>query len=263
MGSGTCDRCGSPMRVAGAPTTDERGGGPRGGCANPRCPSHREPRILAQRRTGRTGPRNQIFIPTEAPPQGAARGERAYDLYSRLIKDRIIFLGTPVDDQIANVIVAQMLFLEREDPEQDIRFYINSPGGMISSGLAIYDTMQMIKPAVVTVDMGMAAGMAAVLLAAGTTGRRAALPGSRVELTPGSVGFRGAVPDIEAVARETIDLTTRLTEILALHSGQPLDRVMRDTERGHSMTALEARDYGIVDEVLVPRAADVDAPRRE
>jgi ATP-dependent Clp protease protease subunit len=180
------------------------------------------------------------------------RGERAFDIYSRLLKDRIIFLGTPVDDQIANLIIAQMLFLAHEDPEQDIRLYINSPGGVVYSGLAIYDTMQMIKPDVATFCMGMGASMAAVLLAGGTKGKRVALPNARVMIHQGSAGFRGAVPDIEVVARETLSLTTKLTEILASHSGQEFDKVKRDTERDYYMTAQEAREYGLVDEVLEP-----------
>jgi ATP-dependent Clp protease protease subunit len=180
------------------------------------------------------------------------RGERAFDIYSRLLKDRIIFLGTPVDDQIANVIIAQMLFLEHEAPDQDIRLYINSPGGVVYSGLAIYDTMQMIKSDVATFCMGMAASMAAVLLAGGTKGKRFMLPNARVMIHQGSAGFRGAVPDIEVVARETISLTTKLTEILALHTGQPFDKVKHDTERDYYMTAQDARSYGIVDEVLEP-----------
>src|SRR5215210_2322532 len=157
------------------------------------------------------------------------RGERAYDIYSRLLKDRIIFLGTPVDDQVANVIIAQMLFLAHEDPDQDIRLYINSPGGVVYSGLAVYDTMQMIKPDVSTLCIGMCASMAAVLLAGGTKGKRMALPNSRVMIHQGSAGFRGAVPDIEVVARETLSLTTKLTEILASHAGQDFDKVKRDT----------------------------------
>jgi len=180
------------------------------------------------------------------------RGERAFDIYSRLLKDRIIFLGTPVDDQIANLIIAQMLFLAHEDPEQDIRLYINSPGGVVYSGLAIYDTMQMIKPDVATFCMGMGASMAAVLLAGGTKGKRFGLPNARVMIHQGSAGFRGAVPDIEVVARETLSLTTKLTEILAAHSGQPYDKVKRDTERDYYMTAQEAKEYGIIDEVLEP-----------
>jgi ATP-dependent Clp protease, protease subunit len=180
------------------------------------------------------------------------RGERAFDIYSRLLKDRIIFLGTPVDDQIANLIIAQMLFLEHEAPDQDIRLYINSPGGVVYSGLAIYDTIQMIKCDVATFCMGMAASMAAVLLAGGTKGKRFALPNAKVMIHQGSAGFRGAVPDIEVVARETISLTTKLTEILALHSGQHFDKVKRDTERDYYMTAQDAMAYGIVDDVLEP-----------
>jgi ATP-dependent Clp protease protease subunit len=180
------------------------------------------------------------------------RGERAYDIYSRLLKDRIIFLGTPVDDQVANVVIAQLLFLAHEDPEQDIRLYINSPGGVVYSGLAIYDTMQMIKPDVSTLCIGMSASMAAVLLAGGAKGKRLALPNSRVMIHQGSAGFRGAVPDIEVAARETLSLTTKLTEILALHSAQPFDKVKRDTERDYYMTAQEAKEYGLIDEVLEP-----------
>ncbi len=180
------------------------------------------------------------------------RGERAFDIYSRLLKDRIIFLGTPVEDQIANVIIAQMLFLEHEDPNQDIRLYINSPGGVVYSGLAIYDTMQMIKPDVATFCMGMGASMAAVLLAGGAKGKRFALPNARVMIHQGSSGFRGAVPDIEVAARETLNLTTKLTEIMALHSNQPFEKVKRDTERDYYMTAADAKEYGIIDEVLEP-----------
>jgi ATP-dependent Clp protease protease subunit len=180
------------------------------------------------------------------------RGERAFDIYSRLLKDRIIFLGTPVDDQIANLIIAQMLFLAHEDPDQDIRLYINSPGGAVYAGLAIYDTMQMIKPDVATFCMGMGASMAAVLLAGGTAGKRYALPNARVMIHQGSAGFRGNVPDIEVMARETLNITTKLNEILAQHTGQPFERVKRDTERDYFMTAPEAREYGLVDEVLEP-----------
>jgi len=180
------------------------------------------------------------------------RGERAFDIYSRLLKDRIIFLGYPIDDQIANLIIAQLLFLAHEDPDQDIRLYINSPGGVVYSGLAIYDTMQMIKPDVATFCIGMGASMAAVLLAGGAKGKRFALPNSRVMIHQGSAGFRGAVPDIEVVARETLNLTRKLTEILAQHTGQPYERVKRDTERDYYMTADEALAYGCVDEVLEP-----------
>jgi len=189
------------------------------------------------------------------------RGERAFDIYSRLLKDRIIFLGTPVEDQIANVIIAQMLFLEHEDPSQDIRLYINSPGGVVYSGLAIYDTMQMIKPDVATFCMGMGASMAAVLLAGGAKGKRFALPNARVMIHQGSSGFRGNVPDIEVAARETLNLTTKLTEILALHTGQAFDKVKHDTERDYYMTPHEAKEYGLIDEVLESvKLADLQAP---
>lgn len=184
--------------------------------------------------------------------ESSNRGERAYDIYSRLLKDRIIFLGTPVEDQIANMIIAQMLFLEHENPDADIKLYINSPGGVVYSGLAIYDTMQMIKPDVATFCMGMGASMAAVLLAGGAKGKRYALPNARVMIHQGSAGFRGNVPDIEVAARETLNLTTKLTQILADHSGQPFDKVKRDTERDYYMTAAEAKDYGLIDEVLEP-----------
>ncbi|MDI3340820.1 MAG: ATP-dependent Clp protease proteolytic subunit [Sphaerobacter sp.] len=178
------------------------------------------------------------------------RGERAYDIYSRLLRDRIIFLGTPIDDQIANAIIAQMIFLEYENPEQDIKLYINSPGGLVYAGLAIYDTMQMIRCDVATYCVGLGASMAAVLLAAGAKGKRFALPNSRVLIHQGSSGFRGSVPDIEIQARETISLTTKMTEIMAYHTGQSFERVKRDTERDYFMSAQEAKEYGIVDHVL-------------
>jgi len=180
------------------------------------------------------------------------RGERAYDIYSRLLRDRIIFLGTPVDDQIATAIIAQMIFLEYENPEQDIKLYINSPGGLVYAGLAIYDTMQMIRCDVATYCIGLGASMAAVLLAAGTKGKRFALPNSRILIHQGSSGFRGSVPDIEIQARETINLTTKMTEIMAYHTGQSFERVKRDTERDYFMSAQEAKEYGIVDHVLEP-----------
>jgi ATP-dependent Clp protease protease subunit len=182
------------------------------------------------------------------------RGERAFDIYSRLLKDRIIFLGTPIDSQIANLLVAQLIFLDHDDPEQDISIYINSPGGEVYAGLAIYDTIRMIRPDVRTYCVGMAASMAAVLLGAGTQGKRYALPNSRIMIHQGSAGFRGNVPDIEIAARETLTLTTTLTQILADHSGQPFDKVKTDTQRDYYMTGNEAKDYGLVDEVLTPSA---------
>ncbi len=180
------------------------------------------------------------------------RGERAFDIYSRLLKDRIIFLGTPVEDQIANVIIAQMLFLEHEDPNQDIRLYINSPGGVVYSGLAIYDTMQMIKPDVATFCMGMGASMAAVLLAGGAKGKRFALPNARILIHQGSGGFSGAVPDIEVAAREVLTLSAKCISLLAADSGQPYDKVKHDSDRDYYLSAQEAKEYGLVDEVLQP-----------
>jgi ATP-dependent Clp protease protease subunit len=180
------------------------------------------------------------------------RGERAFDIYSRLLKDRIIFLGTPVDDQIANLIIAQMLFLEHEDSTQDIRLYINSPGGVIYSGLAIYDTMQMIRPDVATFCMGFGASMGAVLLAGGTKGKRYALPNARILIHQGSGGFSGAVPDIEVAAREALTLSAKCMAIIAAHTGQPYEKVKRDSDRDYYMTAQEAKEYGIIDEVLEP-----------
>jgi ATP-dependent Clp protease, protease subunit len=182
------------------------------------------------------------------------RGERAFDIYSRLLKDRIIFLGTPIDSQIANLMIAQLIFLDHDDPEQDISIYINSPGGEVYGGLAMYDTIRMIRPDVRTYCIGMAMSMAAVLLAAGTPGKRFALPNSRVMIHQGSAGFRGNVPDIEIAARETLTLTTKLTQILADHSNQPFDKVKADTQRDYYMTGDEAKEYGIVDEVLTPAA---------
>lgn len=180
------------------------------------------------------------------------RGERAFDIYSRLLKDRIIFLGTPIDSQIANLLVAQLLFLDHDDSEADISIYINSPGGEVYAGLAIYDTMRMIRPEVKTYCVGMAASMAAVLLSAGAPGKRYALPNARIMIHQGSAGFRGNVPDIEIAARETLTLTTKLTEILAEHTGQPFDKVKADTQRDYYLTGDDAKNYGLVDEVLTP-----------
>ncbi|WP_323053850.1 ATP-dependent Clp protease proteolytic subunit [Thermomicrobium sp. 4228-Ro] len=194
--------------------------------------------------------RPELVIPMVI--ETTSRGERAYDIYSRLLRDRIVFLGTPIDDQVANAVIAQMLFLAHENPEADIKLYINSPGGLVYAGLAIYDTMQMIEPDVATYCIGLGASMAAVLLAAGAKGKRFALPHSRVLIHQGTSGFRGSVPDIEIQARETLNLTTMLTELLAFHTGQPFERVKRDTERDYFMSAYEAKEYGIVDHVLEP-----------
>ena len=189
--------------------------------------------------------------------ESSNRGERAYDIYSRLLKDRIVFLGTPVNDDVANAIIAQMLFLAHEDPDQDIKLYINSPGGVIYSGLAIYDTMQMIKPDVQTYSMGFSASMGAVLLAGGAAGKRYALPNARILIHQGSGGFSGAIPDIEVAARETLTLSAKCISIIAAHSGQTFEKVKRDADRDFYMTAQEAKDYGIIDEVLEPIHATV------
>ena len=183
------------------------------------------------------------------------RGERAYDIYSRLLKDAIIFIGTPIEDAIANVVIAQMLFLEGEDPDRDIVLYINSPGGSISAGLAIYDTMQFIKPAVQTVCIGQAASMAAMLLAAGAPGKRFSLPNSRIVIhQPLMSGLGGQATDIDIHAREIIRMRSRLNKILVEHTGQKLKRIEDDTERDYIMTAEQSREYGIIDEVIRQRA---------
>ena len=183
------------------------------------------------------------------------RGERAYDIFSRLLKDSIIFIGTPIDDQIANLVIAQMLFLEAEDPERDILLYINSPGGSITSGLAIYDTMQFIKPDVQTYCIGQAASMAAVLLAAGAKNKRFSLPNSRILIhQPWLSGLGGQASDIDIHAREILRMRERLNEILANHTGQTLDRIKEDTDRDYIMSAAQAKEYGIIDDVLNRRA---------
>ncbi len=183
------------------------------------------------------------------------RGERAYDIYSRLLKDSIIFIGTPIEDSIANVVIAQMLFLEAEDPDRDIVLYINSPGGSISAGLAVYDTMQFIKPDVQTYCIGQAASMAAVLLAAGARGKRYSLPNSRIIIhQPLMSGLAGQASDIDIHAREIIRMRSRLNGLLVTHTGQELARIEEDTERDYIMTADQGREYGIIDEVVTQRA---------
>ncbi len=181
------------------------------------------------------------------------RGERAYDIYSRLLKDRIIMLGFPIDDHIANLIIAQLLFLESEDPEKDIYMYINSPGGVVTSGLAIYDTMKYIKPDVVTICMGQAASMGAFLLSAGTKGKRYALPSSRIMIHQPLGGFQGQATDIEIHAREILRLKKYLNEKLAEHTGQPLEKIEQDTERDFFMSAHDAVEYGLIDKVIEKR----------
>jgi len=183
-----------------------------------------------------------------------SRGERAYDIFSRLLKDNIIFLGSPVDDQVASLVIAQMLFLEAENPEKDIFLYINSPGGSITAGLAIYDTMQYVKPDVATICIGQAASMAAVLLAGGAAGKRFVLPNSRVMLhQPLMYGLQGQATDIDIHAKDLMRLRERLNEILAHHTGQEIERINADTERDFILEAESARDYGVIDKIMVSR----------
>ena len=177
-------------------------------------------------------------------------GERAFDIYSRLLKDRIIFLGTEIDDDVANLAIAQMLFLESEDPAKDINLYINSPGGSVSAGLAIYDTIQYVKCAVSTICMGQAASMGALLLTAGQTGRRYALPNARIMIHQPMGGFQGQASDIEIQSREIVRLKQTLNEILSRHTGQPIEKIIADSDRDYSMTSAEAVGYGLIDEVV-------------
>ncbi len=179
------------------------------------------------------------------------RGERAYDIYSRLLKDRIIFVGTPIDDTVSNVIIAQLLFLEAEDPEKDINIYVNSPGGLVTAGLAIYDTMQYVKPSIATICVGQAASMGSLLLTAGTKGKRYALPNARIMIHQPSGGFQGQATDIGIQAEEIIKIRKRLDEIMAKHTGQTIERVHHDSERDYFLSAEEARLYGLIDEVIV------------
>ncbi|MBN2363406.1 ATP-dependent Clp endopeptidase proteolytic subunit ClpP [candidate division WOR-3 bacterium] len=187
-----------------------------------------------------------------------SRGEQAYDIYSRLLKDRIIFIGSPIDDNVANAVVAQLLFLEADDPEKDINLYINSPGGNISSGLAIYDTMRFIKPDISTTCLGQATSMAAVLLATGKKGKRYALPHSRIMIHQPWGGVQGQAVDIEIEAREILKLRKELENILSYHTGQPKEKISVDSDRNYWMNAEEAKDYGIVDEVILSRAKELE-----
>lgn len=184
-----------------------------------------------------------------------SRGERAFDIYSRLLKERIVMLGTPIDDQIANLIVAQLLHLESEDPDKDISLYVNSPGGMVYAGMAIYDTMQYIKPDVSTICVGMAMSMGAILLAGGAAGKRYALPNAKIMIHQGSGGFSGTPADIDIQAREVLALRERMAEILGHHTGNPKDQVMQDIDRDRFMTAEDGKAYGIIDEVISSREA--------
>jgi ATP-dependent Clp protease protease subunit len=184
-----------------------------------------------------------------------SRGERSYDIYSRLLKDRIVFIGSPVDDDVANLVIAQLLFLEAEDPDKDINLYINSPGGVVTAGMAIYDTMQFIKPPVATVCLGQAASMAAVLLAGGAPGKRTALPNARILIHQPMGGTRGQASDIKIQAEEILRLREHLNTILSRHTGQPLERIAADTERDYYMSSEQAKVYGIIDQVVAKRGA--------
>jgi ATP-dependent Clp protease, protease subunit len=186
----------------------------------------------------------------------SSRGERAWDIYSRLLRDRIVFLGTGISDDIANVIIAQMLFLESEDPDKDIHFYINSPGGLVTAGLAIYDTMQYIKPKVETLCMGQAASMAAILLTAGQKGKRFALPHARIMLHQPMGGFQGQATDVDIQAKEILRLREDLNQIVVKHTGRAVEQIQKDTDRGFYMSGAQAKEYGLIDEVIQERGAD-------
>jgi len=193
------------------------------------------------------------IIPNPYVIERSSRGERSYDVYSRLLMDRIIFLGTPINDDVANMIIAQMLFLEADNPGKDIHLYINSPGGSVSAGLAIYDTMQFLKSPVNTICMGLAASMGAFLLAAGRAGKRSALPHSRIMIHQPSGGAQGTAADIEIQAREIIYLRAKMNELMAKHTGRPLEEIERDVDRDRFMSAEEAKTYGMIDQVVVNR----------
>ena len=183
----------------------------------------------------------------------SSRGERAYDIYSRLLKDRIIFLGSAMNDEVANLLIAQLLFLESEDPDKDINFYINSPGGLVTAGLAVYDTMQYIKSDITTVCIGQAASMGALLLTAGSPGKRYSLPNARILIHQPMGGFQGQASDIEIQAREMLRMKESLNQILVRHSGKTMDQIQRDTDRDYFMSAVEAKSYGIIDHVIANR----------
>jgi len=201
------------------------------------------------------------YIPMPYVVEQTHRGERSYDIYSRLLKDRIVFLGTPIDDDVANVVIAQLLFLESEDPDKDINLYINSPGGSVTSGLAIYDTMQYVKPQVSTICVGQAASMGAFLLAGGAAGKRFAVPNARIMIHQPLGGFQGQATDIEIQAKEILRLKARLNEILAKHTRQPIERIEKDTDRDYFMDAGEAKEYGITDEVILHKKATEKKPQ--
>jgi ATP-dependent Clp protease protease subunit len=200
------------------------------------------------------------YIPMPMVIEQTHRGERAYDIYSRLLKDRIVFLGTPIDDDVANVVIAQLLFLESEDPDKDIHVYINSPGGSVTAGLAIFDTMQYVKAPISTICLGQAASMGAFLLAGGAHGKRFAVPNARIMIHQPLGGFQGQATDIEIQTKEILRLKLRLNELLAHHTGQSLEKIQKDTERDYFMGAEEAKVYGLIDEVFVRRKAPETKP---
>ncbi len=200
------------------------------------------------------------YIPMPMVIEQTHRGERAYDIYSRLLKDRIVFLGTPIDDDVANVVIAQLLFLESEDPDKDIHVYINSPGGSVTAGLAIFDTMQYVKAPISTICLGQAASMGAFLLAGGARGKRFAVPNARIMIHQPLGGFQGQATDIEIQTKEILRLKAKLNELMAHHTGQPLEKIQKDTERDYFMGAEEAKVYGLIDEVFVRRKAPETKP---
>jgi ATP-dependent Clp protease protease subunit len=201
------------------------------------------------------------YIPMPYVVEQTHRGERSYDIYSRLLKDRIVFLGTPIDDDVANVVIAQLLFLESEDPDKDISLYVNSPGGSVTSGFAIYDTMQYVKPQVSTICLGQAASMGAFLLAGGAAGKRFAVPNARIMIHQPLGGFQGQATDIEIQAKEILRIKARLNEILAKHTKQPIERIEKDTDRDYFMGAGEAKEYGLIDDVIVHKKAAEKKPQ--
>jgi len=203
------------------------------------------------------------YMPVPYVVEQTHRGERSYDIYSRLLKDRIIMLGTEIDDEVANVVVAQMLFLESEDPDKDINVYVNSPGGSVTAGLAIYDTMQYVKPSVSTICVGQAASMGAMLLLAGAKGKRFALPNARIMIHQPMGGVKGQATDIDIQAREILRMKAKLNEIIVKHTGQPLERIEKDTDRDYFMGPVEAKQYGIIDEVVVQKKATIRDKTRE
>jgi len=203
------------------------------------------------------------YMPVPYVVEQTHRGERSYDIYSRLLKDRIIMLGTEIDDEVANVVVAQMLFLESEDPDKDINVYVNSPGGSVTAGLAIYDTMQYVKPAVSTICVGQAASMGALLLLAGAKGKRFALPNARIMIHQPAGGVKGQAVDIDIQAKEILRMRAKLNEIIVKHTGQSLERIEKDTDRDYFMGPVEAKQYGIIDEVVVQKKATIRDKTRE